>query len=102
MSAARAHEMTRDDPYGWMDVAACSGYPVDIFFPERGGSYALAKVTCDRCPVVRDCRREIDRAERQLAEADVQGMYAGETPAERVRRRRAASWNARATTVRAL
>jgi transcription factor WhiB len=85
-----------------MDVAACAGYPVEIFFPERGGSYVLAKVTCDRCAVVEECRREIDRAERELAEADVQGMYAGETPAERIRRRRAESWNARATPVRSL
>jgi hypothetical protein len=80
---------TQDDPLAWMDAAACAGAPVDVFFPGNGGSYLTAKAICERCPVLEPCRDAIDRAERTLAAVDIQGMYAGETPAERRRRRKA-------------
>lgn len=39
----------------WADEAECRGYPSDVFFPERGGSDALAKLICEMCPVIEEC-----------------------------------------------
>ena len=79
----------RDDPFDWIAAAACTGVSTDIFFPEVGASYATAKAICARCPVSDECRAEVDRVEARLTVLDVTGMYAGETPAARLRRRRA-------------
>jgi hypothetical protein len=78
-----------DDPLAWIDSAACAGQPVDLFFPTKGEGYAAGKALCSRCPVLDACRSEIDRVEGNLSTAEVQGLFAGETPAERRRRRRA-------------
>jgi WhiB family redox-sensing transcriptional regulator len=77
-----------DDPADWPDLAACAGVSTDVFFPVRGASYAAAKAICARCPVTERCRAEIDRVEGHLPLADAAGLYAGETPGERRRRRR--------------
>jgi WhiB family redox-sensing transcriptional regulator len=90
LSRSVASPWPLDDPLAWIDDAACRGYPVDVFFPDKGGSYGEARAVCRRCPVVDRCRDEIDRVERGLTSVDVQGLYAGETPGERRRRRREA------------
>jgi WhiB family transcriptional regulator, redox-sensing transcriptional regulator len=72
-----------------MSSAACSGVATDIFFPEVGTSYSAAKAICGRCPVLDRCREETDRLERHLSVIDISGLYAGETPAARLRRRSA-------------
>jgi hypothetical protein len=41
------------------------------------------------CPVLEACRRECDRAERLLPHSLVYGTFAGETPRERISRRKA-------------
>ena len=79
---------TDEDPLAWIAEAACAGAPNHVFFPERGSSYATGKAMCARCPVIEECRAEIDRVEARLAGFDVQGLYAGETPGQRRRRRR--------------
>ena len=78
----------RDDPADWVDLAACAGVPVDVFFPARGESYSAAKAICAACPVIERCRDEIDRIEAHMPFADAAGLYAGETPGARRRRRR--------------
>ena len=44
------------------------------------------KAICAACLVIEDCRAMTDRAERGLS-SDVFGVFAGETPLKRVRRR---------------
>ena len=39
----------------WKDRAYCLGIPNDIFFAERGGSNALAKLICSLCEVRAEC-----------------------------------------------
>jgi WhiB family redox-sensing transcriptional regulator len=78
-------------PFEWMDSAACADSSVELFFPVKGESYARAKSICGRCPVVEQCRAAIDWAERELKPSAVQGFYAGETPADRRRRRERAA-----------
>jgi hypothetical protein len=72
----------------WQEQAACRP-PVDpeIFFPEKGGSYAEALKICKRCPVLDQCRRWTDRVEGNRWVHGLFGMYGGETPGERVARR---------------
>jgi Transcription factor WhiB len=70
----------------WRWEAACLGADVEVFFPD-GASYAAARAICARCPVIEDCRRACDRAEGKAV--PVFGFYAGESPTERVARRRA-------------
>ena len=83
------HWADDDPPWAWLEGAACSGSRVEVFFPVKGESYAEARSVCGRCPVLAECRAEIDRVESRLRGPDVQGFYAGETPAERRRRRSA-------------
>lgn len=83
-----SYHWAADDPtWAWLGSAACANYPVDVFFPVKGESYAEARSVCARCPVLDECRADIDRVEGRLRGPDVQGFYAGETPAERRRRR---------------
>jgi hypothetical protein len=83
-----SYHWAADDPsWAWLEGAACAGARVDIFFPVKGESYAEARSVCRRCPVLQECRAEIDRVEGRLRGPDAQGFYAGETPAERRRRR---------------
>ena len=76
-------------PTTWQSDAACRGLPLDVFFPEGTGvgKFEAARAVCAGCPVIEDCRAMTDRAERGLS-SDVFGVFAGETPHERVRRRR--------------
>jgi len=78
---------SRDDPLDWMASAACVGVPTDVFFPERGRSYATAKRICAGCAVIQECRDATDRIEGALRIVDVNGVFAGETPGQRLRRR---------------
>ena len=87
-----SYHWAADDPsWAWLEGAACAGAQVDIFFPVKGESYAEARSVCRRCPVLQECRAEIDRVEGRLRGPDAQGFYAGETPAERRRRRSGAT-----------
>ncbi len=59
----------------WHARAACRGAPTEVFFPPGGGSVenrtAMARMLCDHCPVVNECRA--------FAEADesLVGWWAG-------------------------
>ena len=85
------HWARQDDPLEWMDFAACIGFPVEVFFPDKGESYREARALCARCQVLDRCRDAIDRMERDLSVSAIQGLYAGETPGERRRRRKPSS-----------
>ena len=72
----------------WQTLAACRGIDVAVFFPPHAGSYTEARAICGRCSVVDECRQMADRAEADVPAAHVAGMFAGETPSERIARRR--------------
>lgn len=78
----------------WMDDAACTGRPTDWWFPPetrgRGGAiplYNQARNVCASCPVIVQCDHFANTA-LTYAEAG-NGMWAGRTPRERRRERRA-------------
>ena len=71
-------------PLAWTDDAACQGLSDYVFYTPSLYSEALS--LCRICPVVADCRALADRAEGTFTE--VYGVFGGETPQGRVRRRR--------------
>ena len=42
----------------WHRQAECSGEPIEVFFPVRGGSTRRAYELCGRCPVRESCLAE--------------------------------------------
>ena len=72
------------DRPAWQHRAACRGVPIHVFFVERGESYETAAELCERCPVRRECLAYA------LADPLLDGYWAGTTPRERGRMRRAA------------
>jgi Transcription factor WhiB len=70
--------------FAWAEAAACIGTPTEqVFF---GDAYTEAWKICARCPVISECRAETDRCEQFTTE--VHGFFGGESPRERMRRRR--------------
>jgi hypothetical protein len=62
-----------------------------VFYPPGAGDASMfeqAKAICAAYPVIADCRAMTDRAERGLSQPYLDGVFAGESPLERVRRRR--------------
>jgi WhiB family redox-sensing transcriptional regulator len=39
----------------WMELAACAGQPIEVFFPAKGHSAAAAKAVCAVCSVRTEC-----------------------------------------------
>lgn len=76
----------------WFDVAACRGIrDLDVFYPSKGRRYFAAKRICRRCPVRDDCGAYVDRVEAGAGYAkELEGVWGGETPLERWRRRSSA------------
>ena len=73
-----------------MSEAACRGVDPKVFF---GVNARAAKVICARCPVLGDCRAWNDEIETlgigaRGGVSALAGVYAAETPKERVARRR--------------
>ena len=87
-------------PYGfepitvapWTDRAACTEVDPDMFYlPSmcRLAEVDLAKQVCAECPVFWECRDEADRLENNARwNGGCHGIWAGETPAERIARRK--------------
>lgn len=76
-------------PYGWQDLAACAGLPLDPFFGPDGERPTVrrererrALAVCARCPVRARC------LEHALALPESYGVWGGVTEAERAERRR--------------
>ncbi len=75
----------------WMIWAACSPKDAERFFPgvmSRGTTKEVKEI-CARCPVIEQCRRDVDKLEAAQQFAYWYGVWAGETPLERRRRRSA-------------
>jgi hypothetical protein len=77
----------------WMDDAACTGAPLEVFFPVTSQyAWGRARTFCARCPVLEQCRTWNDGVEKGvISERQMAGFYAGETPDERVARRSSAA-----------
>ena len=71
-----------DEELLWRKDALCRGMSSHIFFPRRGESMLTAYVICYGCPVRQEC------LENALA-GNSFGIWAGFTPGERVKIRRA-------------
>lgn len=74
----------------WHREAACRGR-VELLFPAMTVAahvYPFARTLCRRCPVLEECRAEGDRLEEDQGENNIYGLRAGESPGERVSRRR--------------
>lgn len=69
----------------WHTDAACSGKPMEWWFPDRGESVDPAKEVCASCPVIDECA---DFAVTQGVH--LVGIWAGETARGRRKRRRTA------------
>ena len=70
----------------WIRDALCHEYPHRLFFPEQGASTDQAKAVCGRCLVRVEC---LDYVLRD-PDACANGVWAGTTPRERKRLKRAA------------
>ena len=83
--------MTAPDltPRDWMGEALCAQSDPDAWYPAKGGTYGPARVICLDCPVIDACRDHVDSFETNRPD-DMFGMWAGESPAQRYARRRAA------------
>jgi WhiB family redox-sensing transcriptional regulator len=64
-------------PPEWTALAVCGQTDPEEFFPEKGGTTALAKKICRSCPVTAQC---LDYA---LTHNEQFGIWGGRSPAER-------------------
>ena len=74
----------------WTENAACRGMSQDVFYPEDGSRYPVARRVCADCPVRQQCLNEALEMETYHARY---GMFGGMSPNERDdehRRRKAA------------
>ncbi|MGO8961560.1 MAG: WhiB family transcriptional regulator [Streptosporangiaceae bacterium] len=71
-------------PAHWSDFALCAEVDPELFFPEKGGTSALAKRVCRACPVRTEC------LEDALGRNEKFGIRGGLSERERsvIRRRR--------------
>jgi hypothetical protein len=53
-----------------MELAACSGQPIEVFFPAKGQTAAAARAICSTCKVQPEC---LDYAR---ADSDTMGFWA--------------------------
>ena len=73
----------------YLDGALCLSMEPDAFYPEVGGdphTIARVKAVCRRCPAIDACRDLADATETE--HASVHGIWGGESPRERIARRR--------------
>jgi WhiB family redox-sensing transcriptional regulator len=88
-SDADTHPSLEVLPAWWQDRAACVGVDPELFFPPLGHNGAEARAVCGKCPVLLQCRDYVDAMEEGLGRSYLFGIFAGETGADRWRRRRA-------------
>ena len=74
----------------WTDRAACTEEDPDTFYPAMAclSEVDRAKEVCAECPVFWECRDDVDERENDSRhQGSCHGIWAGETPSERVARR---------------
>jgi hypothetical protein len=71
----------------WELYAACRGAGPEMFHDAKRTADCLA--VCHRCPVIEECRSMADDVEKYEQDLHcVVGIYGGETPKQRIERRR--------------
>jgi WhiB family transcriptional regulator, redox-sensing transcriptional regulator len=76
----------------WIDRAACRGIGVELFYyAPHPDDQRRRKALCASCPVLLNCRKLVDRIERDKPqnERHCWGYWAGQTAKERIARRAA-------------
>jgi WhiB family transcriptional regulator, redox-sensing transcriptional regulator len=63
----------------WVELAACAGMPIEVFFPSHGHTAAAARAVCSTCTVRPQC---LDYAS---TDNDTAGVWGGTTERERRR-----------------
>ena len=61
----------------WMELAACAGMPIDVFFPAQGQTAAAARAICSTCKVQPECLNYA------RADSDTMGFWGGTSERER-------------------
>ena len=75
----------------WRGLAACATADPEMFFPSASGRPLAALSICAACPVLEACAEFCEKIEDSTtAVSRIFGIWGGETPADRVARRRAA------------
>jgi len=76
----------RDDAAKWRNRAACTGLPVEVFYPSSG-AVRLAASTCSACPVRAECLESARQEETRNGwdEGSVYGYRGGMSAGERIR-----------------
>jgi WhiB family redox-sensing transcriptional regulator len=82
--------MTDFESAGWRAAGACVSADPDLFFPVSGAGKAAAQAAracriCAACPVRREC------LEFAMEAGEMEGIWGGTTPEERLRARRKAA-----------
>lgn len=72
--------------FDWLREAACRGIDPGMFFDPNLSHEA--KAVCAGCPVTVECRGLADAYETSNGKGHVWGIFGGETPAERITRRK--------------
>lgn len=68
-------------PGPWWRQGACRGVPTEMFFPGRGDATEPAKLVCQRCPVLAECR------DYAVPVGELKGIWGGLAEVQRKRLR---------------
>jgi len=75
----------------WRGLAACATADPEMFFPSDSSRPLAALSICASCPVLEECAEFCEKIEDSTTSVSrIFGIWGGETPADRVARRRAA------------
>jgi WhiB family redox-sensing transcriptional regulator len=61
----------------WMELAACAGQTIEVFFPAKGQTATSARAICSTCKVQQEC---LDYAR---SDSDTMGFWGGTSERER-------------------
>jgi hypothetical protein len=67
----------------WQDSSVCAQTDPEVFFPQKGSSYTIAKKFCDSCLVRSNCLEKAMEDEGSAHRHDRFGMSGGLTPGQR-------------------
>lgn len=73
----------------WQDKASCRDSGPELFFDSHRQAEAIS--VCRYCPVTAECLALADATEVANFPGRVHGIYGGETPRQRIARRKSAS-----------
>lgn len=72
--------------YDWMEAARCAQVDPELWHQDGSATYRQATRICQRCPVQRQCADFAASVEGDGSKRDRHGMWAGQSPRERLTR----------------